>query len=101
MESSYFQPNGKLGVPILWKTMVSYPWMRIRNCVKFIFTQNRSLVWPLIYCFPVLVLGIYSAAWGALVRGFTSTQKETEWRLSVRGATRPREYEVYAAFTSA
>lgn len=65
-ELSYFQPNGNLGVPILWKTMVSYPWMRIRNCVKFIFTQNRSLVWPLLYCFPVLVLGIYSAAWGAL-----------------------------------
>ena len=66
-ELSYFQPTGKLGVPILWKTLVSYPWMRIRNCVKFIFKQNRSLIGPLIYCFPVLVLGIYSAAWGALV----------------------------------
>lgn len=65
-ELSYFQPTGKLGVPILWKTLVSYPWMRIRNCVKFIFKQNRSLIGPLIYCFPVLVLGIYSSAWGAL-----------------------------------
>lgn len=65
-ELSYFQPTGKVGAPILWKTLVSYPWMRIKNCVKFIFKQNRSLIWPLIYCFPVLVLGIYSAAWGAL-----------------------------------
>ena len=75
-ELSYFQPTGKLGVPILWKTLVSYPWMRIRNCVKFIFKQNRSLIGPLIYCFPVLVLGIYSAAWGALGEALQPPQKK-------------------------
>jgi glycosyltransferase involved in cell wall biosynthesis len=75
-ELSYFQPTGKLGLPILWKTLVSYPWMRIRTCVKFIFKQNRSLVGPLMYCFPVLVLGIYSAAWGALVESLQSPKKK-------------------------
>ena len=75
-ELSYFQPTGRLGVPILWKTLVSYPWMRIRNCVKFIFKQNRTLIGPLIYCFPVLVLGIYSAAWGALGESLQPPEKK-------------------------
>jgi hypothetical protein len=51
--------------------------MRIKNSVKFIFRQNRSLIGPLIYCFPVLVLGIYSAAWGALVEALRPPKKKT------------------------
>ncbi len=87
-ELAYFQPTGKLELPILWKTLVSYPWMRIKNCVKFIFKQNRSLVGPLIYCFPVLVLGIYSAAWGALVEALQPPKKHPA------EATRPRRRAV-------
>ncbi len=75
-ELSYFQPSGQLALPMIWKTMVSYPWMRIKTCVKFIFEQNRSLIGPLIYCFPVLVLGIYSAAWGALGEALKPPKKK-------------------------
>ena len=75
-ELCYFQPSGKLGARLLWKTLVSYPWMRLRNCVKFIVSQNRALLGPLIFCFPVLVLGIYSAAVGALVEARPAQKKK-------------------------
>jgi glycosyltransferase involved in cell wall biosynthesis len=53
----------------LYQPLVRYPLLRIRNSVQVVRKHQPALLSSLIWCFPFLVSGIFSAAFG-IVRGF-------------------------------
>lgn len=80
-ELTYFGAPDKIRPNTVYATLFVYPWMRVKNCVNFVLARNRSLVMPLLLSFPFLVLGIYSAGWGALMEVAshpTTTTREEE-----------------------
>lgn len=85
-ELVYFRTNGRVGASMVWRILVSYPWMRLKNCVRLVAIQNRSLLWPLVVSFPVLVMGIYSAAIGALVEAGQQPESLKQANARSRGA---------------
>jgi glycosyltransferase involved in cell wall biosynthesis len=77
-ELTYFRTNGRFAPSMVWRTLASYPWMRLKNCVRLVLTQNRSLLRPLLLSFPVLVMGVYSAAMGALIKAMQQPESYKE-----------------------
>ena len=62
----YFKQTSAIGPRIIFQTLVTYPWMRLRNCIRFVFGRNRKLIGPLLVSFPGLVAGAYACALGAM-----------------------------------
>lgn len=57
----------------LWSlrmVLVVYPWRRARNSVRYVFRSHPEMRLPLIISFPLVMMGIYSAALGAAVETF-------------------------------
>ena len=56
-------PLAKVGG--LYHSLVRYPLLRIKNSFRIVARQESHLLPSLLACLPLLVLGVFSAAWGA------------------------------------
>ena len=60
----------------LYQPLIRYPLLRVRNSIQVILRHQPALLSRLCLCFPFLVLGIFSAAFG-ITRGCYTTSDES------------------------